>query len=128
MADSDTQGGVSMIIKDQPQGWGIELTQFHRTNVRSCKIITGKNTPFIGAYPPPLFTVEHLPDLVEALTHFQDQEPILLWNLNDNIQAQNHRSQQVFEVIMGFGLEDLQHHLVSAGGSDTSNVVSDSAW
>ena len=128
-ADSDIQGGVRMIIKDQTQGWGIGWTHFHRTNVRSCKIITRKNTPFIGAYPPPpLFTLERLPDLVEALTHFKDQEPILLWNLNTNIQAQNHCRRQVFEVLMEFGLEDLQHHLVSAGGSDTSYVVSDAAW
>ena len=56
-----------------------------------CEVITDKKTPLTGTYLPPS-TLEHLTDLEEALTHFQNQEPIVLGDLNTNIQSQNPRS------------------------------------
>ena len=47
------------------------MTRFHVPNVESCNVITIKMTPLIGAYVPPT-TLEHLLELVEELTHFQD--------------------------------------------------------
>ena len=49
----------------------------------------------------------------------------MLGDLNTEIQLYNPRSQQVAEMLMGLGLVDLQHHLVSAGGSDICKVISD---
>ena len=61
-----------MLFWDGPQGCSVEATQFHGTNVVSCEVITdGKRTPIIGAYLPPS-TLDHLPDLEEALSCFWD--------------------------------------------------------
>ena len=58
------------------------------------------------------------------MTRFQDQDPIVVGDLNSNIQYQNPHSHQVDDLLMELGLVDLCHHLGSAGGSDTCNVVS----
>ena len=89
-----------------------------------CRVVTGKQTLLIGAYPP-TSTLEHLPDLAEALTHFRDQNIIVLGDLNTDTQSYNPLSQQVAELLMEFGLVDLQHHIISSGCSDTGNVVAD---
>ena len=72
--------------------------------------------------------MDHLPDLAEYLNHLQDQNPIVLGDLNADIQSQKSRSQQVADLLMEFGLVDHRHHLGSAGGSNIVNVVSDAAW
>ena len=74
-----------MIVQDQSQVWSIDLTRFHGPNVAICEVVTSKRTQLIGAYLPPS-TLEHLPDLAEALTHFRDQDPIVLWEPNADIQ------------------------------------------
>ena len=79
--------------------------------------------PIIVAYVPPS-TLYHLLDLEEALTHFRDQNTIVLGDLNANIQSQNPHSNQVTDILMDLGLVDLRQHLGNAGGSDTCNVVS----
>ena len=43
-----------MIIQDQPLGWIIELMRFRGPTVVSCKVVTGKKKPLVGAYLPPL--------------------------------------------------------------------------
>ena len=49
-----------------------------------CDIITGlTRTPLVGAYLP-LLTLEHLPDLDEALKRFRD--PIVLGDLNMDLE------------------------------------------
>ena len=65
--------------------------------------------------------------MVEALTHFQDQYPIVLGDLNSDIQAQNPSNQQVVDILVEFRLVYIQHHLGSSGGTDTCNMVSDAA-
>ena len=61
--------------------------RFHGMNVVSCKVVTSrKRTLLIGAYPPPPYpsTLEHFPDLDEALTRFCYQYPIVLGDINAN--------------------------------------------
>ena len=74
-----------MIVRDQPQRWSIESECFHGPNVVICEVVTNKRTPLIEAYRPPS-TPEHLPYLAEDLTHFRDQGPIVLGDLNANTQ------------------------------------------
>ena len=65
------QGVIGLVTRERPNGWGIESMRFHGTNVVSCEIFTGHTrTPIVGAYLPPS-TLEHLPDLYEALQHFK---------------------------------------------------------
>ena len=92
--DGDAQGVLGMIVQYQHQGCNIESTCFHGPNVVRCKVVTGKHAPLIGSYPPPPSTLEHLTELVEALTHFWDQETIVLWDLNANIKSQNPASRR----------------------------------
>ena len=75
-ADGDAKGGVGMIIREKPQVWNINSTRFHGPNMVSCKVITRKSTPLIRAYNP-LFPLDHLQYLAEALTHFGDQDTII---------------------------------------------------
>ena len=84
------QGGVGLVLRDQPKGWRVESMRFHGPNVVICEIVAGvKRTQLISAYLP-LSTLWHLPDLEEALTRFQEQDPIVLEKLNANTgQSQN---------------------------------------
>ena len=77
-----------MITREQPQGWIIKSTRFCRPNVVSCEVITDKWNLLIEAYLSP-YTLDHLPYLAEALAHFQYQEPIVLGDLNANVQSWN---------------------------------------
>ena len=109
--DDGAQGGVGIVVIDQPQVFSVELARFHVPNVVICKDVSdGKRTLLASAYLP-LSTLEHLPDLEEALTCFQYQYPIVLGGFNDDIlQAQNPHSQHVADILMEFGLVDLFHH------------------
>ena len=109
--DDGAQGGVGIVVIDQPQVFNVELAHFHGPNVVICKnVFDGKRTLLAGAYLP-LSTLEHLPDLEEALSFFQYQYPIVLGGFNDDIlQAQNPHSQHVADLLMEFGLVDLFHH------------------
>ena len=40
MEAGGAQWGVCLVIRDQPQGWSVELTRFHRTNLMSCEVST----------------------------------------------------------------------------------------
>ena len=57
--------------------------------------------------PPPPSTLEHLLNLVKALTHVQNQNIIVLGDLNTNTQSQNPFSQKVAELMTELGLVDL---------------------
>ena len=51
----------------------------------------------------------------------------MLGEINVNIQSQNYCIQKVADLMMEFGFVDLCHHLGSAGGLETYNMVSDAA-
>ena len=106
----DAQRGLGIVVQDQPHGWIIESMRFHGLNVVSIEVATGKRTLIISAYLPPS-TLDHLTDLKDVLPHFQDQDPTVLGYLNVNLQSRNLRSQQVYDLLMEFGLVDLRHHL-----------------
>ena len=95
------QGGVGVVARERPARWGIESTRYHGPNVVSCENVTGlTQTPLIGAYLPPL-TLEHLPDLEEALRRFRD--PIFLRDLTVELdKARIPRSQQVADLLVGY--------------------------
>ena len=65
--------------------------------------------------------------MTEALPHLWDQDYIVLGEFNADVQSHNPRNQQVDKLLVEFGLVYLRHHLGSAGGSDTKNMVSDEA-
>ena len=75
----------------------------------TCKIFSGaQRTPLIGLYPSPLSTLDHLPDLEEALNRFPGRDPIIIGELNADIgRPQNPRNQQVADFMASFGLVDL---------------------
>ena len=77
------------------------------------------NGPLSLEYTSPPSTLEDLPDLVDFLTHIWDLNPIVLWDLNVNIESQNSCSNQVSELMMKFGLVEFRYNSVSAGGSGT---------
>ena len=63
MDSGGAQGGVSLVVQDQPKGWIVESVQFHGPNVVICEVVaSNKQTLLIGAYLPPS-TIEHLPEL-----------------------------------------------------------------
>ena len=69
--DPYCQEGERLLVREQPQVWSIELTHFYRMNVVRCEVITnGKRTLIIGAYFTNS-TLDHLPDLDEALACFR---------------------------------------------------------
>ena len=58
-----SQGGVGLVRRERPVGWGIESTRYHGPNVVICELFTGLNrTSLVGAYLPPS-KMDHLPDL-----------------------------------------------------------------
>ena len=87
------------------------MTRFHGPNVVSCEVVRGTyRTPIIGAYLLPT-TLDHLPDIEEALEQFRGQDPILMGDLNVDLdEAQNQCSQLVANMLLEFGLIDLMHH------------------
>ena len=93
------QGGIEIVTKERPVGWGIESTCYHRPNMVSCEIFTGlTRNPLVGTYLPPS-TLEHLPDLEEALKRFKD--PIVLGDLNVDLnEERNLQRQQVTDLLV----------------------------
>ena len=76
-----------MVSRDRTNRWGIESTHFHGPNVVRCNILTRRiQTPLIGAYLSPL-ACDKLLDLKEALQIFKGVEPILLGDLNVDLDA-----------------------------------------
>ena len=62
-------------------------------------------------YLPPS-TVEHLPDVEEALQRFKVQDPIFLADINVDLDdARISRSQHLADLLTEFGLIDLVRHL-----------------
>ena len=56
-----TQGGVGLVVQDQPQGWRVKSKRFHGPNGVIGEVVTDrKRTPIIGAYLPSS-ALEYLP-------------------------------------------------------------------
>ena len=104
-----------LVVRERPQGWNVEPMRFHGTNMVRCKVFScGKRTPIVGAPPPPhpLFTLENLPDLEEALARFRGQYPIVLGDLNSDIgKSHNPCSQKDADTLMEFGLQNFRQRL-----------------
>ena len=94
-----SQGGVGLVTRERPVGWGIESLRYHGPNLVSCELVTGHIiTPLVGAYIS-LSTLKHLPFLEEALKRFKD--PIVLGYLNVDLnKARSLRRQQVAALLM----------------------------
>ena len=81
---------------------------FHGLNVVSCEIVTGHTrTPLVDTYLPPS-TLEHFPDAKESLQRFKGLYPIVLGDLNVDLDnARRSRSQRVADLLMDFSTIDL---------------------
>ena len=103
------QGGVGLTTRERPNRWGIYSTRYHETNVVICELVTGLiRTPLVDAYLP-LSTLNHMPDLEEALKRFK--EPILLEDLSmDLVKVRSLQIQRVAELLTEYGLIDLVRH------------------
>ena len=84
---------------------------FRWPNLVSFKVIRGMYwTPIIVAYLPPS-TLDHLPDIDESFECFRVQDPILMEDLNEDLdEARNLCSQLVTNILTAFGLINLMHH------------------
>ena len=61
------QGGVGLVVRERPEGWSVESMHFHGTNMVICEIFSsGQQTLIIRAYLP-LFILDHLLDIEEAI-------------------------------------------------------------
>ena len=85
--------------------------RLHGPNLVSCKIVTGnQKTLLIGSYLAPS-TLDHIPDLEEALNRFWGRDPIVMEYLNTYIGGlKNPWDQQVTDFLVSFGLGDLLDH------------------
>ena len=94
--------------RKHPNGWGIESTRFHRPNVVICNIVTGCTwNPIIGAYLTPL-RIDNLPNVEEARQRFKGLDPILLDDINVELdEVWSSRSQRMTYLIKKFGFIDL---------------------
>ena len=78
MSERNVQGGVCLVVQDQPQGWSVEMMRFHGSSVVIFKDVNDRKwTPIIDAYLP-TSNLEKLKDLEEALARFREQDPIVI--------------------------------------------------
>ena len=103
-----SQGGFLLVSRELLEGWIFESTLSHKPNVVICDFVAGyQRTPLIGVYLPPS-TLDHLPDLNEALNRFPGRDPVILGYLNTDISLlRNPWDQQVAGFLASFGLVDL---------------------
>ena len=105
------QGGVGLVVWERQKRWSVESTRFHGTTVVICEVVAGRKWTQLIGVDLPTSTLEQLLHLEEALTRFQNHNPIVLGDLNAKIgQSQNPRRQQVDDLLMDFGLVHLLHH------------------
>ena len=110
-SSSGSQGDVGPVFWDHLKIWGLEFRCFHGTNMVSYKVVTGMSrTPTVGSYLPPS-TLSHLHVLEEALSLFWGQDPIILVDINVQLdEAQNLHSHIIADLLKKFGLINLMHH------------------
>ena len=87
-ADIGSQGGVGVVMREQPEGWIIESMRFHYQNLVSCKIVSSaQENPLIRLYLSPS-NCDHLLYFEEALNCFPGMYPIVMGDLNDISESQ----------------------------------------
>ena len=106
--DGESQGGFGILLQEIPKGCIVESTQLHRPNMVRCKLVAGdQQTTLIGEYLTPS-TLDHLPDLEEALNRVPCKDPVVLGDLNTYIgHLRNTQHQQVADLLVYFGLMNL---------------------
>ena len=109
-AVSRRQGGIAILTRTSTE-WHIESLLKHGPNVLSCIFVHGtQRIPLIGAYIPPS-DLATLPFLTEALQRFPNDTPIVLGDLNANInQPLGARNHEIAGLVSAYGLEDMLPH------------------
>ena len=88
--------------------WAVQIGGLDVMVLMDTKI--GQRTPIIGSYIL-TSTLEHLPDLEEALKFFWHQDPIVIGDLSTDIgKPHNPHIQQVDYLMTELGLMDLLRH------------------
>lgn len=98
--------------RETKQNWEIESQRRHGPNVLSCILVSGsQRTPLVGVHFPPN-SLADLPHLTEALTRFPNNRPVVLGDLNVDLQHDDmdDRCSQVAATLATHGLEDLSPH------------------
>ena len=105
------QGGVIQVLMENLDGWSVDSTHLHGTNIVSWELVSRvQGNPLIGAYLP-LSTLYQLTDPEEELNRFLGRDSIVIGDLNTDIRRlQNPRIQQVADFLASFGLVDLLSH------------------
>ena len=77
-----SQRRVCLVTRERPNGSGIDTMRFHRADVLSFKIRTRHTrNSLVSAYLPPAI-LKHLPDFEENLQQFKGLYPIIIGDLN----------------------------------------------
>ena len=50
------QGGVVLVFRYRTQGWSVKSTRFHKMNVVSCEVVSGRKWTLLVDAPPPTIT------------------------------------------------------------------------
>lgn len=115
-ARSRHQGGIALFYRDSPY-WQVESVSNHGPNVISFELVTGyRRVPCVGVYIPPndLTTLEFL---LQALDRFQNRDPIVLGDLNIDMQSpRDAREVEIAGALSARGLEDMLKHFKQSRG------------
>ena len=77
-ASGGAQRGIRIVSREKPEGWIVNSTRFHGPKIVICKLIAGDQwTLIIREYLPPS-TMDHLPDLEEALNRLPGRDTFLV--------------------------------------------------
>ena len=80
-----SSGGVIIVLQELTERWIVESTLFHGPNIVSDELVYGDHiTLLIRRYLPPS-TLDHLPDLEDALNRFLGRDIVVLGDLNADI-------------------------------------------
>jgi hypothetical protein len=104
------QGGVAIVWRKDAKNWCIESPKRHGPNILSCELVSGeKRTAIIVVCLPPN-DLDDLPYLDEALRKFPDCTPIILGDLNVDLNQKNSRATKINAAFAPYGLLDLLLH------------------
>ena len=84
-ATGRAQAGVCLVMRKRPELWIVKSMRFHGPNMVIYEIVSGAHQTFIIKKYLPSSTIDHLPDLEEALNRFPGREPIVMGDLDADI-------------------------------------------